>query len=149
MRVLKIAILIVVILSGLSAVIVSCNAGDPIYGNEITPSQTLASTKWKAIIVKDAHGNDVTGQNKDFAGYTEYNLDGTFKTTNFDGALKSIGDWSITPDGKRRILVGKNLNGNGEIVSTGIVDIITLTPKFFVYSIVLNGQKMTVEHISL
>jgi len=149
MRVLKIAFFIVLTLSGLSALIVSCNGGDTVYVNETTPSQTLASTKWKTTIVKDAQGNDVTSQNMGFVGNAEYKLDGTFKITNFDGSLRSMGDWSITPDGKRRILVGKNLNGNGEIIFTRIVDIITLTPKLFVYSIVVNGQKLTVEHIPL
>jgi hypothetical protein len=149
MRVLKMAFFIVLILSGLSAIIVSCNGGDTIHASEITSSQTLASTKWKATMVKDIQGNDVTGQNMGFVGNAEYNLDGTFKITNFDGSLRSMGDWSITPDGKRRILVGKNLNGNGEIIFTRIVDIITLTPKFFVYSVTVNGQKLTVEHIPL
>jgi len=149
MRILKIALFIVLTLSGLSAMIVSCNRGDTIHMGETSPSQTLASKKWKTTIVKDVQGNDVTNQNMGLVGNAEYNLDGTFKITNFDGSLRSIGDWSITPDGKRRILVGKNLNGNGEIIFTRIVDIITLTPKLFVYSIEINGQKLTVEHIPL
>ncbi|WP_415326079.1 DUF4822 domain-containing protein [Chryseobacterium sp. MMS23-Vi53] len=148
MRILQIALFLVLSLSALTGIVVSCSHNTE-YVSETTPSQVLASTKWKTTVVKDANGNDVTSQNMGFVGNAEYKMDGTYAITNFDGTVRSIGDWSITPDGKRRILVGKNLNGSGEIIFTRIVDIITLTPKSFVYAIVVNGQKLTVEHSPL
>ncbi|MCS3529753.1 DUF4822 domain-containing protein [Chryseobacterium sp. JUb7] len=147
MRILKIALLLVLSLSAISAMVTSCDNSHTEYITETTPSQTLASVKWKTTLVKDANGQDVTNQNMQFVGNAQYNMDGTYTITNFDGSVRSIGDWSITADGKRRILVGKNLNGNGEIIFTRIVDIITLTPKSFVYTITINGQKLTVEHV--
>ena len=149
MRILQVALFLVLSLSILTGIVVSCSNDETVYVSEVTPSQVLASAKWKTTIVKDADGNDVTSQNMGFVGNAEYKMDGTFIITSFDGTIRSIGDWSITPDGKRRILVGKNLNGSGEIIFTRIVDIITLTPKSFVYAIVVNEQKLTVEHSPL
>ncbi len=149
MRIIKLALFLVLSLSAICSLIVACNGTDTVYVSETTPSQTLASKKWKTTIVKDANGADVTSSNMSFVGNAEYKMDGTYIITNFDGSVRSIGDWSITADGKRRILVGKNTNGSGEIIFTRIVDIVTLTPSLFIYSITVNGQKLTVEHIPL
>jgi len=149
MRIIKLAFFLVFSLSVLCILIVACTDTETIYVSEDSPSQTLASTKWKTTIVKDANGADVTAQNMGFVGNAEYKMDGTYIITNFDGSVRSIGDWSITADGKRRILVGKNTNGSGEIIFTRIVDIVTLKPSLFIYSVTVNGQKLTVEHIPL
>jgi len=105
-----------------------------------TPSDILASTKWKTTIVKDSVNNDVTASNQAYVGYAIYGKDGSFTITDLSGALRSSGTWAITADGAKRILVTSAF--------TRIVDIVTLNNALFTYKIVNpSGRTVTVEHV--
>lgn len=105
-----------------------------------TPAEILASTKWKTTVVKDSVGRDLTSSNMNFVGIANYNTDGTFFITNFDGVLRLQGTWAITGDGNKRIFVTPNF--------TNIVDIVTLNERLFTYRTRnADGIRVDVEHV--
>ncbi|MET3038069.1 DUF4822 domain-containing protein [Chryseobacterium sp. NRRL B-14859] len=97
---------------------------------------TLASTPWETTGAKDKDGNNVALTDASVAGYVGYSYfraNGTFKIIGLDDVLRSQGKWSISPDGKKRTLIG--LDANGAVTFTRIVDILTLNENTFTYRI--------------
>ena len=97
---------------------------------------TLASTPWETTGAKDKNGNTVALADASVAGYVGYSYfkaNGTFKIFGLNDVLRSQGTWSISPDGKKRTLVG--LDSNGNVTFTRVVDIITLNATTFTYRI--------------
>ncbi|MFP3833541.1 DUF4822 domain-containing protein [Chryseobacterium sp. SIMBA_028] len=97
---------------------------------------TLASTPWETTGAKDKSGNSVALNDASVAGYVGYSYfkaNGTFKIFGLNDALRSQGTWSISPDGKKRTLVG--LDNNGNVTFTRVVDILLLNETTFTYRI--------------
>lgn len=97
---------------------------------------TLASTPWETTGAKDKNGNDITLTDPSVAGYVGYSYfkaNGTFKIFGLNDVLRSQGKWSISPDGKKRTLIG--LNDSGAVIFTRVVDILTLNDTTFTYRI--------------
>ncbi|WP_284462973.1 DUF4822 domain-containing protein [Chryseobacterium sp.] len=97
---------------------------------------TLASTPWETIGAKDKSGNNVALNDASVAGYVGYSYfkaNGTFKIFGLNNVLRSQGTWSISPDGKKRTLVG--LDNNGNVTFTRVVDILLLNETTFTYRI--------------
>lgn len=97
---------------------------------------TLASTPWETTGAKDKSGNNVALNDASVAGYVGYSYfkaNGTFKIFGLNNVLRSQGTWSISPDGKKRTLVG--LDNNGNVTFTRIVDILLLNETTFTYRI--------------
>lgn len=97
---------------------------------------TLASTPWETTGAKDKNGHDVALTDPSVAGYVGYSYfkaNGTFKIFGLNDVLRSQGKWSISPDGKKRTLIG--LNDSGAIIFTRVVDILTLNDTIFTYRI--------------
>jgi hypothetical protein len=104
-----------------------------------SPSDVLASTAWETTGAKDATGKDVpltSEQVKAFVGYAYFTTDGTFTMFNLDDSPKMQGDWSISPDGKKRTVIAKDASGK-ELFRRD-VDIVTLTDKEFTYRVYPN-----------
>ncbi|WP_162926198.1 DUF4822 domain-containing protein [Chryseobacterium aurantiacum] len=97
---------------------------------------TLASTPWETTGAKDKSGNSVALNDASVAGYVGYSYfkaNGTFKIFGLNDVLRSQGTWSISPDGKKRTLVG--LDNNGNVTFTRVVDILLLNETTFTYRI--------------
>jgi len=97
---------------------------------------TLASTPWETTGAKDKSGNSVALNDTSVAGYVGYSYfkaNGTFKIFGLNNVLRSQGTWSISPDGKKRTLVG--LDNNGNVTFTRVVDILLLNETTFTYRI--------------
>lgn len=97
---------------------------------------TLASTPWETTGAKDKSGNSVALNDTGVAGYVGYSYfkaNGTFKIFGLNNVLRSQGTWSISPDGKKRTLVG--LDNNGNVTFTRVVDILLLNETTFTYRI--------------
>ncbi|WP_165826553.1 DUF4822 domain-containing protein [Chryseobacterium oncorhynchi] len=97
---------------------------------------TLASTPWETTGAKDKSGNNVALNDTSVAGYVGYSYfkaNGTFKIFGLNNVLRSQGTWSISPDGKKRTLVG--LDNNGNVTFTRVVDILLLNETTFTYRI--------------
>lgn len=97
---------------------------------------TLASTPWETTGAKDKSGNNVALNDASVAGYVGYSYfkaNGTFKIFGLNNVLRSQGTWSISPDGKKRTLVG--LDNNGNVTFTRVVDILLLNETTFTYRI--------------
>ncbi|MGU3373388.1 DUF4822 domain-containing protein [Chryseobacterium sp. M5A1_1a] len=123
------------------------NAADPSIYYDIIHTKTshaepgngqliLASTPWETTGAKDKSGNTVALNDSSVAGYVGYSYfkaNGTFKIFGLNDALRSQGTWSISPDGKKRTLVG--LDNNGVVTFTRVVDILVLNETTFTYRI--------------
>lgn len=97
---------------------------------------TLASTPWETTGAKDKSGNNVALNDASVAGYVGYSYfkaNGTFKIYGLNDVLRSQGTWTISPDGKKRTLVG--LDNNGNVTFTRVVDILVLNETTFTYRI--------------
>ncbi|WP_185288962.1 DUF4822 domain-containing protein [Chryseobacterium lactis] len=97
---------------------------------------TLASTPWETTGAKDKSGNSVALTDASVAGYVGYSYfkaNGTFKIYGLNDVLRSQGTWTISPDGKKRTLVG--LDNNGNVTFTRVVDILVLNETTFTYRI--------------
>ena len=98
---------------------------------------TLASTPWETTGAKDKSGNNVALNDASVAGYVGYSYfkaNGTFKIFGLNNVLRSQGTWSISPDAKKRTLVG--LDNNGNVTFTRVVDILLLNETTFTYRII-------------
>ncbi|AZA79322.1 DUF4822 domain-containing protein [Chryseobacterium sp. G0186] len=98
---------------------------------------TLASTPWETTGAKDKNGNTVALNDSSVAGYVGYSYfkaNGTFKIFGLNDVVRSQGTWSISPDGKKRTLVG--LDSNGNVTFTRVVDILALNETTFTYRII-------------
>lgn len=97
---------------------------------------TLASTPWETTGANDKSGNNVALSDASVAGYVAYSYfkaNGTFKIYGLNDVLRSQGTWTISPDGKKRTLVG--LDNNGNVTFTRVVDILVLNETTFTYRI--------------
>lgn len=97
---------------------------------------TLASTPWETTGAKNSSGNDVALTDASVAGYVGFSYfkaNGTFKIFSLTDVLRSQGTWSISPDGKKRTLVG--LDASGNVLFTRVVDILALNETTFTYRI--------------
>ena len=97
---------------------------------------TLASTPWETTGAKDKSGNNVALSDASVAGYVGYSYfkaNGTFKIYGLNDVLRSQGTWTISPDGKKRTLVG--LDNNENVTFTRVVDILVLNETTFTYRI--------------
>ncbi|MBV8326368.1 DUF4822 domain-containing protein [Chryseobacterium sp.] len=97
---------------------------------------TLASTPWETTGAKDKDGNNVALTNASVAGYVGYSYfraNGTFKIVSLDDTPRSQGKWSISPDGKKRTLIG--LDASGNVTFTRITEILILNETTFTYRI--------------
>ncbi|MEG0927918.1 DUF4822 domain-containing protein [Chryseobacterium sp.] len=106
---------------------------------------TLASTPWETTGAKDKSGNNVALNDASVAGYVGYSYfkaNGTFKIFGLNDVLRSQGTWSISPDGKKRTLVG--LDNNGNVTFTRVVDILLLNETTFTYRITPDATNPTV-----
>jgi len=111
----------------------------------LTPSEILASTPWETTNAKNENGSNVSLTDSNvinFVGFAYFNIDGTFTMFNLDNSPKMQGDWSISPDGKTRIIVAKN--DAGETLFTRVVDITVLTTEEFTYRIYPNAENTSV-----
>lgn len=110
-----------------------------------TPSEILASVTWKSTTVKDQTGKDVTAANGGYVGLAKYNLNGDFEIRAFDGTLRSSGQWALTADGKKRMLIGTTAAG---AQFSRVVDILVLSKEVFTYRITNpQGEVVDVEHV--
>lgn len=123
------------------------NSGDPSIYYDIIHTRTshaepangqltLASTPWETTGAKDKGGNNVALNDASVAGYVGYSYfkaNGTFRIYGLNDVLRSQGTWSISPDGKKRTLVG--LDNNGNVTFTRVVDILVLNDTTFTYRI--------------
>lgn len=110
-----------------------------------TPSEILAGVTWKSTTVKDQTGKDVTAANGGYMGIAKYNVNGDFEIKGFDGVLRSSGQWALTADGKKRMLIGTTAAGAS---FSRVVDILILTKTMFTYRITNpQGEVVDVEHI--
>nr|WP_295921671.1 DUF4822 domain-containing protein [uncultured Dyadobacter sp.] len=112
---------------------------DSVVPKDKTPAEVLSSIKWKTTFVRDSVGKDVTSLNLGFVGLSEFRPDGTFTITELNGSPKSNGNWALTPDYKKRILVAPTF--------TRVTDIVALTPTLFTYSTTTASGRITVEHV--
>lgn len=141
----------------LAGALTACGGGDE-PTHEVTPppvtvsptpsesaSDVLAATAWETTGAKDASGKDVPLTNeqvKAFVGYAYFSANGTFTMFNLDDTPKMQGDWSISPDGKKRTVIAKDASGK-ELFRRD-VDIVTLTDKEFTYRVYPNEKDKTV-----
>lgn len=110
-----------------------------------SPSEILASVTWKSTVVKDQTGKDVTAENGGYVGLAKYDLNGNFEIRGFDGALRSSGQWALTADGKKRMLIGTTAAG---AAFSRVVDILVLNKNLFTYRITNpQGVVVDVEHV--
>lgn len=96
----------------------------------------LASTPWETTSAKDAPGTTVplTDTNvSNYVGFSYFKPDGTFTMLNLDDSPKMHGDWSMSPDGKTRIIIAKDNTGQEQF--RRVVDIVTMTDKEFIYRV--------------
>ena len=110
-----------------------------------SPSEILASVTWKSTTVKDQTGKDVTAANGGYVGIAKYNVNGDFEIKGFDGALRSSGQWALTADGKKRMLIGTTAAGAS---FSRVVDVLVLNKSLFTYRITNpQGEVVDVEHV--
>ncbi|MCT4217342.1 DUF4822 domain-containing protein [Elizabethkingia anophelis] len=106
---------------------------------------TLASTPWETTGAKDKNGNNLALNDSNvagFVGYSYFKANGTFKIFGLNNVLRSQGTWSISPDGKKRTIVG--LNNSGNVVFTRVVDILALNGTTFTYRITPDAKNPTI-----
>ncbi|WP_228451233.1 DUF4822 domain-containing protein [Chryseobacterium sp. ON_d1] len=126
----------------LSASFISCSTDD----NEMsieqqTPSQVLSSTPWETTGAKDKNGNNVALTDASVAGYVGFayfKSDGKFAIYNLTDVLRSMGTWSVDPQGKTRTIAA--LNPDGTTIFTRDVEILVLNRNEFTYRIHPNSS---------
>lgn len=99
-------------------------------------AKVLSSTAWQTTGAKDVHRLDMPLTDeavKSWVGYAYFSKDGTFATYNLDDSSNLKGDWAVSADGKKWIIVAKG--PDGDTMFTRGVDIVTLTPQTFTYRI--------------
>jgi len=105
--------------------------------SEPNPAQLLlASTPWETTGAKDKDGNPVTLTDaavNGFVGYSYFKANGTFTIYGLNDIIRSHGNWSVSPDGKKRTITA--LDANGNVLFTRMVDILILTGNEFTYRI--------------
>lgn len=113
--------------------------------SEPNPAQLLlASTPWETTGAKDKDGNtvaltDVTVSG--FVGYSYFKANGTFTIYGLNNIIRSKGNWSVSPDGKKRTISA--LDSNGNVLFTRIVDILLLNSNEFTYRIYSDANNPT------
>ncbi len=125
----------------------SCKKDKNAGPDQLTPSETLASTPWETTNAKNNKAenlalNDVNVSN--FVGFAYFKADGTFTMYNLDDSPKMHGDWSVSADGKTRTVIAKN--DTGAVQFTRIVDITVLTRQEFTYRIYPDNNDKTVYY---
>ncbi|GEJ45651.1 hypothetical protein CRS_22590 [Chryseobacterium sp. ON_d1] len=106
-----------------------------------TPSQVLSSTPWETTGAKDKNGNNVALTDASVAGYVGFayfKSDGKFAIYNLTDVLRSMGTWSVDPQGKTRTIAA--LNPDGTTIFTRDVEILVLNRNEFTYRIHPNSS---------
>lgn len=99
-------------------------------------AKILSGTAWQTTGAKDVHRLDMPLSDeevKSYVGYAYFLEDGTFAMYNLDDSPRLNGDWAVSADGKKWIMVAKG--PNGKTMFTRGVDIVTLSPQTFTYRI--------------
>ncbi|WP_407500707.1 DUF4822 domain-containing protein [Elizabethkingia anophelis] len=123
--------------AALAMVLISCsrdNDNNPEI--PLTPSQTLASTPWETTGAKDRSGNNVDLNDprvNGFVGWAYFRADGNFAIYGLNDVLRSLGTWTVDPQGKTRNI--KVLNPDGRILVDRNVEILELNKDIFTYRI--------------
>lgn len=105
----------------------------------------LASTPWQTTGAKDKDGNAVALTDaavSGFVGYSYFKANGTFTIYGLNDIIRSRGNWSVSPDGKKRTITA--LDANGNVLFTRVVDILILTDNEFTYRITPNASSPAV-----
>ncbi|WP_407481757.1 DUF4822 domain-containing protein [Elizabethkingia meningoseptica] len=121
----------------LAMVVISCSR-DNDNNTEIplTPSQILASTPWETTGAKDRNGNNVDLNDprvNGFVGWAYFRADGNFAIYGLNDVLRSLGTWTVDPQGKTRNI--KVLNPDGRVLVDRDVEILELNKNIFTYRI--------------
>ncbi|MDE5491026.1 DUF4822 domain-containing protein [Elizabethkingia meningoseptica] len=121
----------------LTIVVISCSR-DNDNNTEIplTPSQILASTPWETTGAKDRNGNNVDLNDprvNGFVGWAYFRADGNFAIYGLNDVLRSLGTWTVDPQGKTRNI--KVLNPDGRVLVDRDVEILELNKNIFTYRI--------------
>ncbi|EFK37018.1 Uncharacterised protein [Chryseobacterium gleum] len=132
----------------LTASFVSCSSDD----NEIsieqqTPSQVLSSTPWETTGAKDNNGKNVALTDANVAGYVGFayfKANGNFAIYGLNDVLRSMGTWSVDPQGKTRTI--NLLNPDGTTILTRDVEILVLNRNEFTYRIHPNAADLSVYY---
>ncbi|WP_067824514.1 DUF4822 domain-containing protein [Nocardia inohanensis] len=112
-----------------------------------SPSAILSATAWETTGGKNVQGEAVplTDPNvQNYVGFAYFKPDGTFTMYNLDDSPKMHGDWSVTPDGKTRVIVAKNDAGVEQFRRES--PIVTLTDKEFTYRVYPDGANTAVYY---
>jgi len=102
----------------------------------LTPSQTLASTPWKTTSAVDHDGRRVALDNpavSNFVGWAYFKADGTYTMYNLDNSSKLKGDWTVNAEGTERWINAKN--DSGDVLFQRVVPIIELNKNVFTYRV--------------
>lgn len=94
--------------------------------NKVWITTDAIDAKNQAIAPSD---NSVTN----FFGIAQYNTDHTFKMYTPEGKLKLAGDWSISDDGKNRVIVAKK--SDGTVLFTRTVENVAVKADEYTYRI--------------
>lgn len=133
----------------LTATTVSCSNDDDqvIVEEQLTPSQVLSSTPWETTGAKDKNGQSVALTDPavaSFVGFAYFNGDGKFAIYSLNDVLRSMGTWSVDPQGKTRTITA--LRPDGTSIFTRDVDILELNKNVFTYRIHTNASDPSVYY---
>ncbi|WP_185117654.1 DUF4822 domain-containing protein [Chryseobacterium sp. PMSZPI] len=122
----------------LTGVVVSCSNNNDMETIEpsLTPSQILSSTPWETTGAKDRNGNAVDLNDprvNGFVGFAYFRADGNFAIYGLNNVLRSLGTWTVDPQGKTRNI--KILNPDGKVLLDRDVEILELNKNIFTYRI--------------
>jgi len=130
-----------------SAAFVSCSDNDEIITEQITPSQTLASTPWETTGAKDRNGQSVDLNNASvngYVGFAYFKSDGSFVIYGLNDAIRSRGTWSVDALGTKRTITA--LNPDGTTIFTRDVEILVLNRNEFTYRIRPNAADQSIYY---
>lgn len=130
-----------------SAAFVSCSDDDEIIIEQMTPSQTLASTPWETTGAKDKNGQSVDLNDASvngYVGFAYFKGDGSFVIYGLNDAIRSRGTWSVDAMGTRRTITA--LNPDGTTIFTRDVEILVLNRNEFTYRIRPNAADPSVYY---
>ncbi|MDP9959170.1 DUF4822 domain-containing protein [Chryseobacterium lathyri] len=126
----------------LTASFVACSDNDNefvIVDPALTPSQILSSTPWATTGAKDKDGKSIALNDPavaGFVGFAYFKSDGNFAIYGLNDVLRSIGTWSVDPQGKTRTIT--SLRPDRTPIFTRDVEILELNKKVFTYRIHTN-----------
>ncbi|MDR2238685.1 MAG: DUF4822 domain-containing protein [Chryseobacterium sp.] len=130
-----------------SAAFVSCSDDDEMIIEQMTPSQTLASTPWETTGAKDKNGQSVDLNDASvngYVGFAYFKGDGSFVIYGLNDAIRSRGTWSVDAMGTRRTITA--LNPDGTTIFTRDVEILVLNRNEFTYRIRPNAADQSIYY---